>query len=273
MPVSTSVSQIIDAIEHWYPVDLADEWDQVGLIVGNPDVQTSGVLLSVDITQEILSQAVSIGANLVISHHPLDLAEVPGVITQPHIAELLHFAVTNNLILYSIHTNADNAQDGVSDAIMEALGAQSIGSVTNPTKIIGTGRYGRLNKSVTLMEFAKHVAAVLPENHSGIKVSGDLNRVINRVAVCGGSGAGLLPLVAQLDVDAYLTADLKHHAALDHRANSDIALVNVSHWASEWLWLAVLERKLNQEFPMLQPMVSSICTDPWQAEITSGNNS
>lgn len=270
--MSTSVFQILDAIERWYPLDLADEWDQVGLIVGNPNIQISGVLLTVDLTQEILSQAVSIGANLVISHHPLDLAEVPGVITQSHIAEMMQFAVTNNLILYSIHTNADNAQDGVSDAIMEALGARSIGSVTNPSAMIGTGRYGKLNNSVTLMEFAKQVDRVLPKNHSGTKVSGDLNRVINRVAVCGGSGAGLLPLVAQLDVDVYLTADLKHHAALDHQANSDIALVNVSHWASEWLWLAVLERKLNQEFPMLQPVVSSICTDPWQAEITSGNS-
>ena len=260
---------MLSVIERWYPPELADDWDQVGLIVGEVDSQITGLLLTVDITDLVLAEAAEEKANLVISHHPLELTEVPGVITQTHIGRMMLEALKQDLTLYCAHTNADNALDGVSDAIMNAIGATSIGSISNPNSMIGSGRYGQLKVPASLGEFANRVNTVLPKNHSGIKIAGDVHREVKKVAVCGGSGAGLLPQVSLLDVDVYLTADIKHHAALDHQANSDIALINVSHWASEWLWLALLEKKLNQEFPLLPITVSRVCTDPWQNAIAS----
>lgn len=264
-----TIGSIMAAVERWYPIELADEWDQIGLSVGDPAAPVSSILLTVDITDAVLNQAKHLGANLIIAHHPLDLVEVPGIVTQQHIARMINFAATSKIALYSAHTNADNAPAGVSDAIMNALGAVVTGSISDPTNLIGTGRVGYFEQPIQLRELATRIAEMLPSNAAGVKFAGDNNQPISRIAVCGGSGAGLLPQVAQLDVDAYLTADLKHHAALDHLANSSIALINVSHWASEWLWLATLAAKLNQEFPMISTVVSEICTDPWRGQITT----
>lgn len=267
-----TIASVINAVERWYPIELADEWDQIGLSVGDSTKAVSSILLTVDITESVLTQAADLGANLLIAHHPLDLAEVPGIVTQRHIARLIKFAAEQKIAIYSAHTNADNAVDGVSDAIMTAIGATTQHSISNPSELIGTGRVGYFANPIKLSDLAQQVARVLPSNSAGVKFAGNPNQEISRIAVCGGSGAGLLPQVAQLDVDAYLTADIKHHAALDHQANSPIALINVSHWASEWLWLATLAKKLNQEFPLIATVVSDICTDPWHGQVLTGES-
>lgn len=266
---ATTVGSVIAAVERHYPVELAEVWDQIGLSVGNADEPLSKILLAVDITEAVLDEAKELGAQLIIAHHPLELPEIPGIVTQEHIMRIIGFAMKNKISLYSAHTNADNSPEGVSDAIMTAMGARTLGSISNPEELIGSGRYGNFDQPLKLSELAKRIAESLPKNFAGVKFSGDPNKIIKRVAVCGGSGAGLLPQVAQLDVDAYITADLKHHAALDHIANSSISLINVSHWASESLWLATLAKKLNQEFPLVITIVSKICTDPWDGLIST----
>lgn len=267
-PVSKpTISEIISLIERHYPVELADPWDQVGMSVASEDRPIERVLLTVDLTDEVLQEAVSSNASLIVTHHPLQLSDLPDLITDDHIARLVFFAAKHQISIYSAHTNADNATDGVSDAILNALNVAATGSISDPGSLVGTGRVGELAEPKRLLELAKQVAEILPANHAGVKIAGDPERLVRHLAVCGGSGAGLLPQVALLPVDAYLTADLKHHAVLDHQGNSEIALINVSHWASEWLWLAVLAKKLNQEFPVLEVQVSQICTDPWTAEV------
>jgi dinuclear metal center YbgI/SA1388 family protein len=266
-----AISEIAAAIEQWYPAELAADWDQIGLSVGNPSQSIDTVLLSVDVTEKVLRQAQELGAGLIISHHPVFLPEVADVVVLQNISRILHAAVENKIGLYVVHTNADAAIAGVSDAIMTALGAVTESAISDPTQKTGIGRIGSLQQVITLEDFAKLVAKVLPENHFGITVAGDLAKPITRIAVCGGAGASLLPEVAMLDVDVYVTADLKHHATLDHLANSEIALVNVSHWASEWLWLATLAKKLNQEFTQVKTIVSEICTDPWVAHYKAGS--
>jgi len=266
------ISDICTAVERWYPVELAELWDQVGLTVGNPDQEVNSILLTVDITAEVLQEAIESNAEMIISHHPVYLSEVPEVITLDHITELIRQASLRNIALYAAHTNADSAPDGVSDAIMQALGATSESAISNPASQIGMGRVGYLAEPVNLAGFAQQVLAALPSNNFGVKVAGKMDKRVHRIAVCGGSGSSLLPDVARLDVDAFVTADVKHHAALDHLASSEIAIVNVSHWASEWLWLATLAKKLNQEFPQVKVKISELCTDPWSAQFDSGAN-
>jgi dinuclear metal center YbgI/SA1388 family protein len=267
-----AISAIAAAIEQWYPTELAADWDQIGLNVGNPSQPINTVLLTVDITEKVLKQAQELGAGLIISHHPVFLPEVSDVVVLQNISRIIHAAAENQIGLYVAHTNADAAIAGVSDAIMSALGAVTESSISVPTQKTGIGRIGSLQKVMQLDDFAKLVAQALPENHFGVTVAGDLAKPITRIAVCGGAGASLLPEVAMLDVDVYVTADLKHHTTLDHLANSEIALVNVSHWASEWLWLATLAKKLNQEFTQVKTIVSEICTDPWVAHYESGSH-
>jgi putative NIF3 family GTP cyclohydrolase 1 type 2 len=176
----------------------------------------------------------------------------------------------SQISVYVAHTNADNATEGVSDALASALGLEINSSITNRELKTGMGRVGRLVTPTSLTKFAELVGKALPINNFGTLVAGDLKKEVSNVACCAGSGASLLAELANHQVDVFVTADLKHHAAIDHLQDSEIALVNVSHWASEWLWLNVLQRKLNREFPAMKVHVSNLVTDAWDLHISTG---
>lgn len=127
----------------------------------------------------------------------------------------------------------------------------------------GTGRIGSL-APVTLAELAGTISAALPTTAAGVRVAGDPDRTIRRVAVCGGAGDFLLDRVAGLDVDAYVTSDLRHHPAAEFVEKGGPALVDVAHWAAEWTWLPVVARRLAEALgDAVDTRVSEIVTDPW----------
>jgi dinuclear metal center YbgI/SA1388 family protein len=133
----------------------------------------------------------------------------------------------------------------------------------------GLGRVGTWPAGGTLRDFADHVARSLPATAAGVRVGGDLDRPVRSVAVCGGAGDDLFGEVRAAEVDAYLTADLRHHPASEARAHGAPALVDVSHWASEWPWLAdcarLLRDGLGPRADTVETRVSTRVTDPWTA--------
>jgi dinuclear metal center YbgI/SA1388 family protein len=131
----------------------------------------------------------------------------------------------------------------------------------------GTGRVGSVAET-TLREFADTVARALPATAHGVRVAGDPDRVVRRVAVCGGAGDFLLDTVLRSDVDAYLTSDLRHHPAAEFREADGPALVDVAHWAAEWTWLPVVQARLVGAMgDTVETRVSTTCTDPWDFRI------
>lgn len=127
----------------------------------------------------------------------------------------------------------------------------------------GTGRVGNL-PPVTLAEFAEHVAAVLPPSRHGVRVAGDPDRIVKKVAVCGGAGDFLLDRVARTDADVYLTSDLRHHPAAEFVEKQGPALVDVAHWAAESTWLPVVAGMLEEALGAdVETRVSTVVTDPW----------
>lgn len=132
---------------------------------------------------------------------------------------------------------------------------------------VGLGRIGTLSKPQTLAAFVSRVHDALPGTSWGIRASGEDDAQVLRVAVCGGAGDSLLDIVAGSGVDAYVTADLRHHPADEHRRRSDVALVDVAHWASEYPWCSQAARILRDHFGDSLPVrVSAIRTDPWNIE-------
>jgi dinuclear metal center YbgI/SA1388 family protein len=131
----------------------------------------------------------------------------------------------------------------------------------------GIGRVGDLDETVSLRDFAARVADVLPATAHGVRVGGDPDRTVRRVAVTGGSGDSLLDLVLRTGADVYVTSDLRHHRAAEFLDNEGPALVDVAHWAAEWTWLPVVERMLAAELrssgATVETRVSTTCTDPW----------
>ena len=131
----------------------------------------------------------------------------------------------------------------------------------------GTGRIGSVEPT-TLREFAERVAAALPDTAHGVRVAGDPDRVVRRVALCGGAGDFLLDTVRGTDADVYVTSDLRHHRAGEFVEHDGPALVDVAHWAAEWTWLPVVSARVAEALgATVETRVSTINTDPWQFRI------
>jgi dinuclear metal center YbgI/SA1388 family protein len=141
----------------------------------------------------------------------------------------------------------------------------------------GTGRVGRLPRPVSLRQFADHAAAALPATTWGVRVAGDPERPVRTVAVCGGSGAPYIDAARAAGADAYLTADLKHHAALEavaERGRDAMALVDAAHWATEAPWLDAVAGRLRDRFgTTVGVTVSATVTDPWILHVPSPESS
>jgi dinuclear metal center YbgI/SA1388 family protein len=265
------LADVIAALESAYPPKTAEAWDAVGLVCGDPDEEVTRVLVCVDPTSSTVDEAVEVGAQLVLAHHPLLLRGVNGVPADDPKGALVHKLIRNRAALYCAHTNADSALPGVSDALAEAIGL----TVTGPLEPAvpedtGIGRVGELPEAEPLRVFVQRVADALPVTVQGVRAAGDPERLIRRVAVCGGAGDGYLSAVTRAGVDAYVTADLRHHPASEHIESGGPALVDVAHWASEWPWCEQAAEILRAACGgRVDVLVSTRRTDPWTVGATS----
>jgi dinuclear metal center YbgI/SA1388 family protein len=268
MPELAEVLAVLDAA---YPPAHAQPWDAVGLVCGDPRAQVDRVLFAVDPLDAVLDEALDWGAQLLVTHHPLLLKAVNGVPATNFKGRNVHRLIRGGCALLTAHTNADVARPGVSDALARALGL-NVGDPILPLSgdasgRLGLGRYGELPEAEPLSAFSARVARALPATASGVRAAGDPDRPIRRVAVCGGAGDDreLLAAVRAAGVDAYVTADLRHHPASeameDARFGGGPALVDVAHFASEWPWLSVAAALLAGG--TVETRVSTLVTDPW----------
>lgn len=265
--MTVTVSDVVAALERAYPPELAESWDAVGLVCGDPAEPVHTVLVCVDPTSETVDEAVRLGADMVIAHHPLLLRGVHGVPADAPKGRLVHRLVRNHIALLCAHTNADAAEPGVSDALAGTLGLAVTGPlVPREDGRTGLGRICVLDERESLAAFVRRVAARLPETVPGVRASGHADRPIRTVAVCGGAGDAAMEHAVAAGVDAYVTADLRHHPAGEHmERGADVpALVDVTHWASEWPWCAqAADVVRNAVGGTVDVRVSSMRTDPW----------
>jgi dinuclear metal center YbgI/SA1388 family protein len=258
------LSDVISALDARYPQESAAAWDHVGLVTGIVDSPVTKALFTVDVTIEIVEEAINMGASLIVAHHPLLFKPLDSVANTDS-GRVLVELIKNDIALFTAHTNADVAWPGVSDAIADAFGVKVDENVTLTAD--GVGRIGSIAPH-RLSEFSQKIFSVLPKTSSGIRVAGDVTSEITRVAICGGAGDSLLDSVAKTDADVYITSDLRHHVAQDFVRTTQKALIDISHWASESLWLEpaamLLKKDIAECGGNLEVEVSQICTDPWQ---------
>ncbi|GGS12576.1 MULTISPECIES: Nif3-like dinuclear metal center hexameric protein [Actinokineospora] len=265
----TTVADAIAALEAAYPPALAEGWDAVGLVCGDPAEEITRVLVCVDPTADTVDEAVETGAQLIVAHHPLLLRGVHGVPADTPKGALVHRMVRAGIALFCAHTNADAADPGVSDALAEAIGLTVTAPLNpNPDGRTGIGRVGRLPEAEPFAVFVERVARALPGTEGGVRAAGDANRPIRTVAVSGGAGDSYLAAATAAGVDAYVTADLRHHPAGEHLAVPGApALVDVAHWASEWPWCGQAAGVLRAALGgTVEIHVSTRRTDPWTCQ-------
>ncbi|OBA63635.1 Nif3-like dinuclear metal center hexameric protein [Mycobacterium sp. 1100029.7] len=368
--MSARLSDVIEVLDEAYPPQLAESWDSVGLVCGDPDDLLDSVTVAVDATAAVIDDVPEGG--LLLAHHPLLLRGVDTVAASTPKGALIHRLIRSGRSLFTAHTNADKASPGVSDALAQVLGLSvdavlepaaatadldkwvvyvprqntaavqaavfeagaghigdyshcswsvagigqflphdgadpavgSVGTVEHvdedrfevvaPTRSraavltalraahpyeepafdifamvpppgdAGLGRIGTLTQPESLRTFVSRVGTALPPTSWGVRAAGDPDRMVSRVAVCGGAGDSLLSIAARADVHAYVTADLRHHPADEHTRASAVALIDVAHWASEFPWCTQAAELLRSRFSTtLQIRVSTTRTDPW----------
>ena len=266
--MTSSVAQVVASLERRYPLELAADWDAVGLVCGDPSAPVSRVLFAVDPVMSVVDEARDLGAEMIVTHHPLFLHGVHSVAPTTPKGRVVHALIGQGIALYCAHTNADHARPGVSDSLAAACGLTHTSAIDPPGAQEGTGRLGTLVEPTSLGALADRLVAALPRTEHGIRIAGDLAAPVRTVAVCGGAGDSLLDIVGD-SVDVYVTGDLRHHRAQDHLMATGKALIDVPHWAAEWLWLpdaaAALERDLG--VGTVATSVSTIDTSPWTAHV------
>ena len=379
--MTVRLASVIDVLDEAYPPGLAQSWDSVGLVCGDPDDAVGSVTIAVDATAAVVDEVPDGG--LLLAHHPLLLRGVDTVAASTAKGALVHRLIRSGRSLFTAHTNADSASPGVSDALAHALGltieavlepletrpavpdldkwvifvppenaeavrmavfaagagrigdyshcswsvtgtgqflpqdgaSPAIGSIGTEERVVedrvevvapararrailsalraahpyeepafdivalapppvdvGLGRVGTLPEPEPLSAFVARVRAGLPKTSWGVRAAGDPEMAVSRVAVCGGAGDSLLDTVAGAGVDAYVTADLRHHPADEHSRASTVALIDVAHWASEYPWCDQAAGVLQSAFgDALSVRVCPIRTDPWNVDNDAGS--
>lgn len=266
--MSFSLTDVTRVAHTLWPLDGAQGWDAPGLVSGDPSRPVRSIHLAVDAVAATVDEAIEAGSDLLLTHHPLLLRGVTTVAEDHYKGALLSRLIRAQCALLSAHTNADVVADGVSDIIATRLGLVDTTPITNNAQPgTGIGRVGRLPQPTTLGHLAHALLALLPATASGVRVAGDYSAPISTVALCGGAGDSLLREAKVRAADVYITSDLRHHPASEAREQAlcagGPALIDVSHWASEWLWLEPAATQLRAALPGMIVTVSDLNSDPW----------
>ena len=262
----TTVGDALHVIERLWPEAGAEAWDAPGLVTGSRDSDVARVLFVVDVTQATVDEAIAREVDLIVSHHPLLLRGVTTVAEDRFKGSLIAQLIRANCAVVAVHTNGDSVASGTSAVMARALGITPDSVITSNSVGGGIGIVGTCSE-ISLGDFARRIAEVLPATAGGVRVSGNFAQPISRVSLCAGAGDSLLaePTVGASDV--YVTSDLRHHPASEFREQAqhgrDTALIDVSHWAAEWLWLDTAAAEFGAELPNIDIVVSDIRTDPW----------
>ncbi len=225
------ISDLLNKIEEFAPLSLAYEWDNCGLICGSKEDVISGVCVCLDVSLEVIKKAVENGCNTVMSHHPFIFGKINRVDTSSYFGKMLKEIIKNDINVISMHTNIDKAQNGINQRLAKILSLENIEVLEKDTHNpnVGLGRMGTLKEGVSLAEFSEVVAKKLNTN---VRVVGDMNTQITKVAVGGGSCIELADLAIMSGCDVFVTGDTKYHNAMDAQRDG-LCIIDAGHYATE----------------------------------------
>lgn len=263
------IKDIIDALERFAPLPLQESYDNAGLQVGLTEVEASGALLCLDVTEEVVREAIDMGCNLIVAHHPLLFGGLKHVGDATQVERCVRMAIQNDICIYAAHTNLDNAEDGVNFKIAEKLGLVDVQIMQpRPVRVMqggkersimaGSGVIGYLpdgEDSLVFLQRVKNVFRVECLMHNEL-----LARPIQSVAICGGAGDFLLDEAIRQEADAFLTGEMHYHRYFGHEQQIQIGVLG--HYQSEQFTSEIFYSIIEALVPDLPLFVSETVTNP-----------
>ena len=250
------VRDITSLIEAFAPLSLQESYDNSGLIVGRADDEVHNILLAVDVTEEVIAEAVSEGCDMIITHHPIIFHALKRFNSASQTERCVEEAIRRGIVLYAAHTNLDSTPQGMSWRVGEMLGLEQM-EVLQPTSAEGAGFgvVGQLPGAVPAEEFMRKVMerfGVKALRHSDI-----VKEKVQRVAICTGSGGSLIDEARRSGADIYLTADLRYNDFMRHE--NAIILADMGHFESEYCAIQILFDILSKKIPIFA-VRKSVCS-------------
>jgi dinuclear metal center YbgI/SA1388 family protein len=231
---TTTLKSIIDAINSIAPFSYAEDWDNVGILVGEPGMKITGILIGLDPTSRLLDEALQIGANLVITHHPAIFKPLKSIRTDTPTGAFIAKSIIRKIAIIGCHTNLDVVKNGVSEVLAKKLGAENLRTLvptagpTHPE--IGFGQIGQLQQEVSAEVFLNTLCATL--SVPAVKIAGTLPESVSTIAVCGGSGSELSEQALKAGAQIYITGEVKHSTAR-WAEEANFCIIDAGHFATE----------------------------------------
>jgi dinuclear metal center YbgI/SA1388 family protein len=255
----TTVEDICRCIEDFAPLSLQESWDNSGLCVGSPRQLVNMALLTVDVTEAVVMEAVKAGAQLIVSHHPVTLSGVRRLTGATETERTLMAAVRHGIAIYSAHTNLDSASGGISHRMAQLLGLKDVRPlIPQGNGTVGMGAVGTLPAPMDEEEWLRFIKEVF--GAKVVRYTPLRGKKIHRAALCGGSGSSLLHEAVASQADAYVTADFKYHQFAD--AAADILVADVGHFESEQCAKEIFYELISEKMPTFAVRFSEVNTNP-----------
>ena len=261
------VSEILSYITEVAPIHWQESYDNSGLLVGDANALVDKVLLTLDLTEKVIDEAIENSFHLVISHHPLIFKGLKNILVDDTTGRIITKAIRHDISIAAMHTNIDNSFYGVNRVLAEQLGLKDLNilhpnnsatqTLSDSDAQIGSGMIGFLENEVSENDFLKIIKEKL--NVGAIRHSEFLNKPIRKVAICGGSGAFLINDAKRCGADAYITADLKYHDFFD--ADNEILIIDAGHFETEQFTKQLFADIILKKNPKFAVQISRVNTN------------
>jgi dinuclear metal center YbgI/SA1388 family protein len=238
-------------MNEWAPENSAMPWDNAGLQIGEPSQKIETILVALDCTEAVVEEAISVKADMVITHHPMIFKPIKRILSDTSLGRRIFALIKNQIGLFSAHTNLDIADGGVNDVLFEALDLKEKESLMPPCEEeSGLGRVGRLENPIPLEEFVQYIGKrlELTDVRFTMCLTHGKNGLIKKAGICSGSGSSekYFRAALQKGCDVFITGDVKYHEA-QTAMELGIALVDITHYAGEIIVVEKICRYLREK--------------------------
>ena len=237
-----TVQTVADAVNRLAPRKLAEDWDNPGLLLGDPSAEVKKIFVCLDVLNDKISQAVKLDAQLIVAHHPLIFHAIKNVRFDLPLGNKIARLIKNNVAVFAAHTNLDTAAGGVNDVLAKKIGLVDVKNFGDEE--FSMGRLGVLETPMTAVDFARHVKKSLNAENVRLVDAGDFK--ISKVGICGGAGADFIQKAKFFGAQAFVTGDVKYHEA-QAAVESGIHVVDAGHFATEFPIVRELAAYLRDE--------------------------